>query len=120
PENRIAFAKPAGYDPHRYELLARLIKARTEAEGHLPLLGMLMKIDRLPNGTTDINNNGAFSTDYIGGSWDYPEASYEQRAQIWQAHKEYIAGFFYFLANDQKVPEPLRQEMNKWGLSKDE
>jgi len=34
--DRIAFAKPAGYDPHRYELLARLIEARTKAEGSHP------------------------------------------------------------------------------------
>ena len=76
--DRIPFAKPADYDPHRYELLARLIEARTKAEGHPPALGTLMKIDRLPNGTTDVNNNGAFSTDYIGGSWEYPNATYAQ------------------------------------------
>ena len=28
----------------------------------------VMKPDPLPNGKTDTNNNGAFSTDYIGGS----------------------------------------------------
>ena len=27
---------------------------------------------------------------------------------------------FYFLANDAKVPETLRAEMNRWGLCKDE
>jgi hypothetical protein len=114
--DRIAFAKPSGYDPHRYELLARLIEARTKAEGRPPSLGTLMKIDRLPNGTTDVNNNGAFSTDYIGGSWEYPTASYAKRDEIWQAHKNYQAGLFYFLANDPGVPAPVRQEMNSWGL----
>ncbi len=114
--DRIAFAKPAGYDPHRYELLARLIEARTKAEGHPPALGTLMKIDRLPNGTTDVNNNGAFSTDFIGGSWGYPKASYAQRDEIWQAHKNYQAGLFYFLANDPSVLPAVRQEMNTWGL----
>jgi hypothetical protein len=114
--DRVAFAKPAGYDPHRYELLARLIEARTKAEGKVPALGTLMKIDRLPNGTTDINNNGAFSTDYIGGSWDYPNASYAKRDEIWQAHKNYQAGLFYFLANDPGVPAAVRAEMNSWGL----
>lgn len=113
---RIPFAKPPGYDPRRYQLLARLIEARTKAEGHTPALGTLMKIDRLPNGATDINNNGAFSTDYIGGSWNYPNATYAQRDQIWQAHKNYQAGLFYFLANDPAVPAALRAEMNSWGL----
>jgi hypothetical protein len=113
---RIAFAKPAGYDPHRYELLARLLEARTKAEGKPPALGTLISIDRLPNGIADINDNGAFSTDYIGGSWQYPNASYAQHEQIWQEHKKYTAGFFYFLANDPGVPASVRAEMNQWGL----
>jgi hypothetical protein len=119
-ENRVAFVKPAGYDARRYMLLARLIEARTKAEGHLPPLGSLIKIDRLPNGKTDINNNGAFSTDYIGGSWDYPDATYARRAAIFQQHKLYQQGLFYFLANDPQVPESLRQNMSRWGLCKDE
>jgi hypothetical protein len=114
--DRIPFAKPAGYDRNRYELLARLIEARTKAEGDTPALNTLMKIDRLPDGTTDVNNNGAFSTDYIGGSWDYPNASYAKRDEIWQAHKSYQAGLFYFLTNDPSVPAAIRREMNSWGL----
>ena len=56
------------------------------------------------------------STDYIGGSWNYPNASYARREEIWQAHKLYTAGLFYFLANNVGVPAPVREEMNKWGL----
>ena len=118
--NRVAFAKPLGYDAGRYELLARLIRTRMEAEGRVPALDTLMTLSRIPNGKTDINNNGAFSTDYIGGSWNYPDASYAEREKIWRAHKDYQAGFFYFLANDPGVPKSLRQEMNRWGLAKDE
>jgi hypothetical protein len=114
--DRIVFAKPVNYDAHRYELLARFLAARTKSEGRPPALGTLMKIDRLPNGTTDVNNNGAFSTDYIGGSWEYPNATYAKRDEIWQAHKDYQAGLFYFLANDPSVPAAVRQEMNSWGL----
>jgi len=60
----------------------------------------VMKVDQLPNQKTDVNNRGAFSTDYIGASWDYPDASYQRRAEIWQAHIDYTAGFLYFLAHD--------------------
>ena len=120
PANQVAFARPAGYDPKRYELLARLLEQRTKSEGAVPRLSSLLKIDRLPNGKTDVNNNGAFSTDYIGGSWKYPEAGYAERARIWQAHKDYIGGLLYFLANDAHVPEQLRGEMNRYGLCKDE
>jgi hypothetical protein len=95
-------------------------RSQDQAEGRVPALDTLMTLSRIPNGKTDINNNGAFSTDYIGGSWNYPDASYAERQRIWQAHKDYQAGFFYFLANDPRVPESLRQEMNRWGLAKDE
>ena len=33
PARQVAFPKPPGYTRHRYELLARLLKARTAAEG---------------------------------------------------------------------------------------
>lgn len=119
-DNQVAFEKPPAYDARRYALLARLIAARTKAEGHIPALRTLLKIDPLPNGKADVNNNGAFSTDYIGGSREYPNASYAKREQIWQAHKDYTQGLFYFLANDPQVPAELRREMNQWGLCKDE
>ncbi|MBR2144572.1 MAG: hypothetical protein IJ956_03460, partial [Akkermansia sp.] len=35
----------------------------------------------MPNNKTDINHRGGFSTDMIGENWDYPEASYEERAR---------------------------------------
>ena len=119
-ENRAAFPKPTGYDPGRYILFARLIEERTKAEGRVPPLSTVLSIGRIPNGKADINNQGAFSTDFIGGSWDYPDASYARRAQIFEAHKLYTQGFFYFLANDPRLPEALRAEMNRWGLAKDE
>jgi hypothetical protein len=115
PARQVPFPKPPNYDPARYALLARLIHALGT-----PRLAQFMNIDRLPNGTTDVNNNGPFSTDYIGGSWRYPTATYAERQQIWQAHKDYDAGFFYFLAHDPQVPESLRAEIGRWGLCKDE
>ncbi len=120
PANQTPYPKPAGYDPARYELLARLIAARTKAEGLVPALGTFLKIDPIPNGKADVNNQGAFSTDYIGGSWEYPDADYAKREKIVQAHKDYIAGLLYFLANDAKTPTALRAEMNHWALCKDE
>jgi hypothetical protein len=118
--DRIPFAKPPGYDAARYELLARFLAARQKTEGKAPAIGTVMKIDRLPNRKTDVNNNGAFSTDYIGGSWGYPNGTYAQRDKIWQAHKDYTQGFLYFLANDSRVPAELRAEVNRWGLARDE
>jgi hypothetical protein len=120
PANQVPFPMPEGYSPDRYELLARLLKTRTEKEGKAPILNSVIKVDRLPNRKADINNQGAFSTDYLGGSWEYPEASYEKKAEIWNEHRKYQAGFFYFLANDPRVPEPLKKEIKRWGLCRDE
>lgn len=122
-DNRVAFPKPPHYDPARYELLARLL-ARTDemkraASASWSLVDV-MKPDPIPNGKTDTNNNGAFSTDYISGSYDYPNGDYATRARIWQAHVDYMQGFFYFLQNDARVPKALHDEMAPWGLCKDE
>eukprot|EP01045_Picozoa_sp_COSAG04_P022671 COSAG04_NODE_2596_length_3876_cov_3.004766_5_plen_76_part_00 len=40
----------------------------------------------------DANNCGynPVHTDMIGGSWEYPEANYSRRKEIWQAHVDYV------------------------------
>jgi FAD dependent oxidoreductase len=118
--NRVAWAKPRGYDRARFELLARYLPAFQTTLGRPLAINDVMKADILQNGKTDTNNNGAFSTDYIGGSYDYPEGSYATRARVRQAHVDYIQGFLYFLATDPRVPAALSAEMKTWGLCRDE
>ncbi len=120
PANQVPFPKPPNYDPHRYELLARLLEANTKKLGRAPMLREVTLIARIPNHKADFNNNGPFSTDYIGKSWDYPNASYARRKEIWNDHINYTKGFFYFLAHDARVPKALQDETNHWGLAKDE
>lgn len=112
PDNRIPFPKPEGYDPARYALLARIYKSGWDET--------FDKYDPIPNLKTDTNNHGPFSTDYIGQNYAYPEASYEERKAIIKAHEDYQKGLMYFLTNDPKVPETVRNKMAKWGLAKDE
>jgi hypothetical protein len=110
--NRIPFAKPAGYDPKQYELLARVYAAGwTETFG---------KFDPIPNHKTDTNNHGPFSTDNIGMNYDYPEASYERRRQIIQEHETYQKGWLYFITTDPRVPKDVQAKMRTYGLPKDE
>ncbi len=112
PENRIPFAKPAGYDPRQYELLARIYAAGwTETFG---------KFDPVPNRKTDTNNHGPFSTDNIGMNYDYPEASYERRREILKEHENYQKGWLYFITTDPRVPADVRESLGRWGLPKDE
>jgi len=118
--NRVPWPKPASYRAARFELLARYLPALQKTVGRPLVLSDVMKPDVVQHGKTDTNNNGAFSTDYIGGSYEYPEGSYAKRAQIRQAHVDYIQGFLYFLATDSRVPAELSAEMKKWGLCGDE
>src|SRR5581483_7464642 len=119
PENRLAIPPPDGYDPKRFELLGRYIDALVAAKKHVNL-GMLLKPDLIGNEKTDINNNGAVSTDFIGESWAYPEADYDTRRQIWHAHLKYTHGLIHFLSTDARVPPDVRREMSAWGFCKDE
>src|SRR5690606_2638653 len=114
-DNRIPISAPEGYDPRRYELLVRLMEARpwdSLEDGFI--------ISRMPNGKTDWNNRGGFSTDFIGRSWDYPEADYATRDSIWREHERYQKGLLYFIATDPRVPEIIREEMRSWGYCPDE
>ncbi|MBC7928550.1 MAG: FAD-dependent oxidoreductase [Bryobacteraceae bacterium] len=120
PANRVPWPKPQGYDPKRYELLARLLEAQVKAKGRSPIFHEMTLIARIPNGKADFNNNGAFSTDYIGKNYKYPEGSYAERASIWKDHENYVKGYYYFLANDSRVPKELQAEVREWGLPKDE
>lgn len=118
-ENRRPIEPPANYDPARYELLARYIEALMAA-GQPPTLSQFWHPLWMPNGKTDINNNGGFSTDFIGANYDYPEADYATRARIWKEHEDYTRGFIHFLATSPRVPESMRQEMRLYGMAKDE
>ena len=112
PDNRIPFPKPAGYDPARYELLARVYAAGWPETFN--------KYDPIPNRKTDTNNHGPFSTDYLGKNYDYPEATYERRKQIIKDHELYQKGLMYFLQNDPRVSADVHEKMQQWGLPKDE
>ncbi|MDX2152779.1 MAG: FAD-dependent oxidoreductase [Bryobacteraceae bacterium] len=118
--NRIPWPPPQGYSASRYELLARYLDAFVKARKRSPVFHELTLIAPIPNGKADFNNNGPFSTDWIGKNYGYPEGSYAERALLWQEHINYIQGFYYFLANDARVPADLRKEVNEWGLCKDE
>jgi len=119
PENRISISKPIGYDPEHYVLLKRIIEKRIQERKKLSVKDYMI-INMMPNDKTDINNKGGFSTDMIGENWNFPEADYKTRDKIAKKHENYIKGFFYFLGNDESVPDTLRKQMKAWGWCKDE
>jgi hypothetical protein len=133
PENTRPIVPPKNYDPKKFELLARYLENwmksatnnsaagdSTGRPGRKPTLEQLMHIQMMPGGKTDINNNGGFSTDFIGANYEYPEADYATRARLWQEHEDYTRGFLHFLATSPRVPEHIRNAMSEWGLTRDE
>ena len=114
--NQIPVTRPPRYDSTRYELLLRYIEKRKPTE----LNWALMHIQPMPGRKTDINNSGGFSTDMIGMNYGYPDGGYETRRKIIGQHEDYTKGLLYFLGNDRRVPQHLRNEMRQWGYPKDE
>jgi hypothetical protein len=112
PDNRIPFAKPEGYNELEYELLFRNYEA---GEKSVPWINSDM-----PNRKTDTNNRRGFSTDFIGQNYAYPEASYEERERIVEAHRKYQQGLMWSLAYHPRIPEVIRNEVSRWGTCKDE
>jgi hypothetical protein len=117
--NRLPHVAPPGYTPQRYELLARYLEKLVDT-GHNPKLEEFWNPIWMPNYKTDINNNGGFSTDFIGANYGYPEGDFTTRSKIWQEHENYTRGFIYFLATSPRVPKSMREEMQTWGPAKDE
>jgi hypothetical protein len=115
PDNQVPFPMPESYDASQYLGLLRLFKSGWHERNNF-----FTKFDEIPNRKTDTNNHGPFSTDNIGMNYEYPEASYAKRREIIKEHEVYQKGLMYFLANDPRVPEEIQNEINKWGLAKDE
>lgn len=114
-DNRVPFPKPANYDPAKYELLYRLIKSYPEVA-----FDRLVHLGPVPGEKFDLNAQGFFSTDYPGANTDYPDGDYATRERVWQDHVDFIQGFLWFLGNDPRLSEKLRDQTNEWGLCKDE
>jgi hypothetical protein len=128
PALRIAWRKPAGFDPRQYVLATRWFSGpkneyneQVYGDSKLP-----RKFDPLPNLTpggfhkTDTNNHGPVSSDFIGANWDWPEADYARREEVFQAHVTYQHGLYWHMANDPAIPQRYREAYGAWGLPKDE
>jgi hypothetical protein len=134
-DDPIPIAAPSNYDPQRYELVRRYLAALEDVGDPLwpgdIYYGFdyerrhwhprLLKITKLVNGKTDVNNAGLLSTDYVtGGAERYATATWPERAKLWHAHEDYQRGLLYFLRTDERMPGWLRSELSQWGLPKDE
>lgn len=116
--NRVAIQQPPNYDPSRWELLRRYVNSSQVASG--PSLTKLFIISSLPHGKTDVNNFGPVSSDFIGGSWLYPESEGSQREQIVRNHYQYTHELLWTIGHDPAISPTIRNEMLEYGLCADE
>jgi hypothetical protein len=114
PHNRVPMPKPANYDPARFEIVRRALKAGERRIG--------FDLYPLPGNKLDGNNSigGQFSIGLIGGGNNWHSADEAGRKTIWEAHKQYTLEFFHFLTTDPVVPAAMRSRYAKLGLCKDE
>lgn len=116
--DRLPIAPPPDYDPKRYEVVARFIEG-CQAIGDDLDLRWFSKYDALPNNKWDFNT-ATFGSNLPGANWEWPEATYAQREQIAKEHENYHRGLLHFLATDPRVPAKVREDMQRFGLPRDE
>jgi hypothetical protein len=116
--DRLPIAPPPNYDAKRYELVARFIEG-CQAIGDDMDLRWFSKYDALPHDKWDFNT-ATFGGNLPGASWEWPEASYTRREEIAKDHENYHRGLLHFLASDPRVPAKVREEVQRFGLPRDE
>lgn len=113
PKNQVPMPVPARYDPTRFELARRILKA-----------GIKVGFDLypLPGGKLDGNNSihGQLSLGLVGGCNTWHTADEAGRAKIWEDHKEYTLELLHFLRTDPAVPPQIQADYAALGLCKDE
>ncbi len=113
--NRVPVPTPAKYDPARFELVRRYIKAHGDKE---------VDFDRyeVPGNKIDGNNGNykQFSLALVGGAKGWATADQAGRAAIFEEHKQYTLEFLYFLSTDPVFSQKRRDNIAEWGFCKDE
>ena len=129
--NQVPFYPPTGYNPDDFTLLLRQIHG-VVANGKFPLgpplsyFGDIQCYDEIVQRKTG-NNDCLFccgpapvDSDQPNLNHGWPSANHSRRLEIAQAHRYYIQGSLYFMANDPRVPNFTRANARGYGYCKDE
>ncbi len=121
PKLQVPIPAPKRYEPSRYSLLADWLRDQTAQKKPVKLSDIIDLYERR-NGKFELNNkqSAIFSLGHFGAQFEWPDASYEQRARIYEDHMDYTLGLLHFLATDAAVPANVQQDMKALGLHKDE
>lgn len=107
--------KPADYNADTYALLLRYLTTRPDFPWDWTYQYGPVKLN-----IGDSNSAGPFSTDFVGGNYDWPDADYPTREKIFQAHVTYQQGLMWFLSHDERLPQRIRDKVNRFALPKDQ
>ncbi|WP_397379295.1 FAD-dependent oxidoreductase [Prosthecobacter sp.] len=121
PKLQVPIPVPKHYDEKRYALLASWLSDQTQQKKPVKLADIIDLYGRR-NGKFELNNkqSAIYSLGHFGGQFDWPNATYEERARIYQDHMDYTLGLLHFLATDAAVPANVQEEMKALGLHKNE
>lgn len=121
PDKRIAFEKPAGYDPKDFELVGRYVE---HLVGSIHDGEKLMKRLRdifpgwMNSGEYNYKRDSLFTMAPLGVSRLYQDGTWDARSKVWRQHKDYLSGLHEFLSTDARVPAAFRKETVELGLDK--
>ncbi len=110
------YPKPANYNRDTYLLLERYLTSAPPGF----VWDFTYRHGPVKLNIGDCNNAGPVSTDFIGGSYNWPEADYATRERIFQEHVTYQQGLMWFLANDPAVPTDVQAVPRTFGLPRDQ
>lgn len=119
--DRVPWPMPDGYDAEDFILIQRALDATGDASffsrmppSKLPGMPGNKKKYCLCCGIT------VASTDQPILNKGWASASWEQKQTMIADHTYFELGTFYYLANDQRVPQKVRDTFNSYGLCRDE
>ncbi|MCB1211811.1 MAG: FAD-dependent oxidoreductase [Verrucomicrobiales bacterium] len=121
PAKRIAYEKPANYDPLDFEIVGRYVDYLVKT---IEQPDMLMKRLRdifpgwMNGGEYNYKRDSLITMAPLGISRFYQDGTWEARSKVWRQHKEYLSGLHYFLSTDSRVPEAFRKETAELGRDK--
>lgn len=110
-DNLIPVSRPEHYNPARYEIYRRYLRAG----GRLFHPGVNRHM-----GKTDVGSWHDLSANLYGENWQYPTGNYATQDSIVEYHREFSVGLIWFLQNDPEVDSVTRKNWAGWGLCRDE
>ena len=116
PEHRIPIEKPDTYEQHLPDYLPLIDDYKTGRKRSYGYGTAMPRRKYQMNGSI----TGLTSLNCPGMNWGYPEADRYHRQRLDQFHIDHAAGMIWFLQNDPRMPDSIREKMQQIGLHDEE